>query len=73
MVTKLGFDAGKNSEHSSGIKLECSNTAQALELISQIFATDKGLEGLPDEEKLKGKQEKVKPLIDKYWLLLENM
>lgn len=58
---------------SSGIKLEGSNTAQALELISQIFAADKGLEGLPDEEKLKAKQEKVKPLIDKYWHLLENM
>ncbi|MCD8216349.1 MAG: transposase [Clostridiales bacterium] len=38
-----------------------------------MFAADEGLEGLPDEEKLKGKPEKVKPLIDKYWLLLENM
>lgn len=53
-----------------GIDDKNSKAAQALELIERIFAADKGLEGMPENDR---RTKALKPLLDKYWKLLETI
>lgn len=56
-----------------GIDEKNSKAAQALGLIEQIFATDKGLEGMPENEIKEKRNAMLKPLIDNYWSFLETI
>ena len=56
-----------------GIEDKNSKAAQALELVEQIFAEDKRLEGLPKDEVYEQRLKHVKPLLERYWKLLENI
>jgi len=56
-----------------GIDDKNSKSAQALELIEQIFATDKGFEGIPENELQEKRTEMLKPLLDEYWGLLASI
>ena len=56
-----------------GIEDKNSKAAQALELVEQIFAEDKRLEGLPEDEVYEQRLKRVKPLLERYWNLLENI
>lgn len=58
---------------SKGIEDKNSKAAQALELVEQIFADDKRLEGLPKDEVYEQRLKHVKPLLERYWKLLENI
>ncbi len=53
-----------------GIDDKNSKAAQALALIERIFAADKGFEGVPEN---KERAEVLKPLLNEYWKLLENI
>lgn len=56
-----------------GIEDKNSKAAKSLELIERLFSIEKGLEGVPPEE-IKAKREKEsKPLLDKYWDLIEGI
>ena len=56
-----------------GIEDKNSKAAQALELVEQIFAEDKRLEGLPEDEVYEQRLEHIKPLLERYWELLESI
>ena len=56
-----------------GIDDKNSKSAQALELIEQIFAADRGFEAMPTDEIYAKRQEILKPLLDEYWKLLETI
>ncbi len=56
-----------------GIEDKNSKAAQALELIERLFSIEKGLEGIPTEE-IKGEREKQsKPVLEKYWSIIEHI
>ncbi len=56
-----------------GIENKNSKAAQALELVEQIFAEDKRLEGLPEDEVYVQRLERIKPLLERYWELLGSI
>ena len=56
-----------------GIEDKNSKTAQALELVEQIFAEDKRLEGMPEDEVYEQRLEHIKPLLERYWELLGSI
>lgn len=56
-----------------GIEDKNSKAAQALELVKQIFAEDKRLEGLPEDEVYEQRLERIKPLLERYWELLGSI
>ncbi len=56
-----------------GIEDKNSKAAQALELVEQIFAEDKRLEGLPEDEVYEQRLERIKPLLERYWELLGSI
>lgn len=56
-----------------GIEDKNSKAAQALELVEQIFAEEKRLEGLPKDEVHEQRLKHVKPILERYWKLLENI
>ena len=56
-----------------GIDDKNSKATQALELIERIFATDKGFEGLPENERQAEREKKLKPLLKQYWEFLETI
>ena len=53
-----------------GIDDKNSKAAQALELVEQIFAEDKCLEGLSKNEIYEKRLERIKPILERYWELL---
>ncbi len=56
-----------------GVNETNSKAAEALEIIEKIFAEEKSFEDLkPDERKTK-RMEFIKPLLDAFWLCLENI
>ena len=56
-----------------GIEDKNSKAAQVLELVEQIFAADKRLEGLPKDKVYEQRLERIKPLLERYWELLGNI
>ena len=56
-----------------GIEDKNSKAAQVLELVEQIFAEDKRLEGLPKDKVYEQRLERIKPLLERYWELLGNI
>ena len=56
-----------------GIEDKNSKAAQALELVEQIFAEDKRLEGLPEDEVYEQRLKYTKPLLERYWELLGSI
>lgn len=56
-----------------GIEDKNSKAAQVLELVEQIFAEDKRLEGLPKDKVYEQHLERIKPLLERYWELLGNI
>ena len=56
-----------------GIDDKNSKAAQALELVEQIFAEDKRLEGLPINEIYDKRLERIKPILERYWALLGSI
>ena len=56
-----------------GIDDKNSKAAQALELVEKIFAEDKRLEGLPENEVYEQRLERIKPILDRYWELIGNI
>lgn len=44
-----------------------------LELVEQIFAADKRLEGLPKDKVYEQRLERIKSLLERYWELLGNI
>ena len=55
-----------------GIDDKNSKAVQALELIERIFAADKGFETVPENERQTEREQKLKPLLNQYWELLET-
>ena len=56
-----------------GVEDKNSKAAQALELVEQIFAEDKRLEAMPEDEVYEQRLKCVKPLLERYWELLGNI
>ena len=56
-----------------GIEDKNSKAAQALELVEQIFAEDKRLEAMPEDEVYEQRLKHVKPLLERYWELLGSI
>lgn len=56
-----------------GVDNKNSKAAQALELIERLFAADKGLEGVPEEELQTKRPAVLKPILDEYWELMKNI
>ena len=56
-----------------GIKAEGSKAEQALTIIAEMSKIEKCLVSMPEEEIKKQRQDKIKPLLDKYWELLKGM
>ena len=56
-----------------GIEDKNSKAAQALELVEQIFAEEKRLEGLPKDEVYEQRLKHIQPLLERYWNLLESI
>ena len=55
-----------------GIKAEGSKAEEALTIIAEMSKIEKCLVSMPEEMK-KQRQDKIKPLLDKYWELLKGM
>jgi len=51
---------------------ENDNDVKGLRLIEEIFSVDKSLSDLPPEQRYKERQEKLKPVLDRYWNHLES-
>lgn len=56
-----------------GVNDKNSKAAQALELISIIFAADEGFRVMPEEERTKNRSEILEPLLDEYWEFLSTI
>ncbi len=56
-----------------GIENKNSKAAQALELVERIFAEDKRLEALPENEIHEKRLAIIKPLLEQYWERLESI
>ena len=56
-----------------GIDDKNSKAAQALELVEQIFAENKYLEGLPQNEIYEQRLQRIKPILERYWELLGSI
>lgn len=56
-----------------GIDDKNSKAVQALELIEQIFAADKGFEAMPENGRQAEREQKLKPLLNQYYELLETI
>lgn len=56
-----------------GIEDKNSKAAQALELVEQIFAEEKRLEGMPEDKVHEQRLEHIKPLLERYWKLLGSI
>lgn len=55
-----------------GIKAEGSKAAQALSIVEEIFTVEKGFVGMGEESIYTERIAKIKPLLNKYWHLLEK-
>lgn len=56
-----------------GIKAEGSKAAQALSIVEEIFTVEKGFVGMETEGIYTERIAKIKPLLSKYWELLEKI
>lgn len=55
-----------------GIKAEGSNAEQALSIVEEIFTAEKSLVGMQQKDIYTERNDKIKPLLKKYWKLLEG-
>ena len=55
-----------------GIKAEGSKVEQALSIVEEIFTIEKGLVGMQEKDIYAERIHKTKPLLEKYWKLLEG-
>ena len=55
-----------------GVDITDSKTAEALSLIEKIFIEEKSFEKLNHEERKAKRMERIKPLLNAFWLCLEN-
>ena len=55
-----------------GAKVETSKAAQGYEYCSRLFALERKLKKLPDNERREERGKSVKPFLDQYWAWLES-
>jgi transposase len=55
-----------------GVKLENSYAAQGYEYCNRLFALEKKMAGLSDEERLQERQKSSRALLDQYWSWLDS-
>ena len=55
-----------------GVDINDSKAAEALKLIEEIFIIEKSFEDLEPDERKSKRMECIKPLLDAFWLCLEN-
>lgn len=55
-----------------GINAEESKAGQALSVVEKIFETEKSLVGMPEKDIYRERINRTKPLLKKYWKLLEE-
>ncbi|MDY3032307.1 MAG: transposase, partial [Clostridia bacterium] len=56
-----------------GIKADGSKAVQALSIVEEIFTVEKGFDGMETEDIYTERIAKIKPLLNKYWELLEKI
>ncbi len=56
-----------------GVVPDKSVSKQAFDLVEQIFAIEKSLAPLSAEERKQKRNERMRPLLDRYWMLLESI
>ena len=57
----------------AGATPENSSAARGFKFCSRIFSIEKRLKELPDEERLKARNDQVKSVVDEYWKWLDEL